>query len=524
MAPADLAKYIGKEELSDDFSAVFKAAEDNLRLVGNTPDHLNSESSIKYIQELCDRNGLSMLRINEETSDLYEHWGGDDLFSLNLAKLFHKYRDAQLRNWLLLKSDEINGTQIGLDQDLFLKQFGTPPWELINENLKAFSLPFELTAPYLADFKHSAISFQHSESGEQISFHDLSSGERLLTQFAISSFQFDETFLTIKRPKILLLDEMDASLHPEMTLRWLNAIEEIFVSEQGMHCLVTTHSPTTVALAPEDALYEMRGGVEGLIKISKQDALNKLTFGVPTLSIDYQNRRQVFAESDTDAETYELLYSILKSQIECPFELNFLSTGIRKKNKVETNSGCTIVRKLVDQLVSSGNRTVYGIVDWDGETQSTDRIKVIGEGVRNGIENVLLDPLLICLLLMKHGKAPEIIQDIKRFVGATQLDQEAIQRLVNAVQFCLFPNDSALVEVHYIGGRTASVCADYLSIDDHDLETRLSDTFPFLGKWTKGGHGKLGIAIVREVLLEHTEFCPKEIASVFESLAQPSSL
>ncbi|MEO5867512.1 MAG: ParB N-terminal domain-containing protein [Sphingomonas sp.] len=120
---------------------------------------------------------------------------------------------------------------------------------------------------------------------------NLSSGERVLLQFAISSYQHDDGMTNINRPKLLLLDELDAPLHPEMVHRWLRAISEGLVAGQGIHCILTTHSPTTVALAPEDALYEMREGQSGLTKVSKQDALNKLTFGVPTLSIDYSGRR-----------------------------------------------------------------------------------------------------------------------------------------------------------------------------------------------------------------------------------------
>ncbi|QWK80050.1 AAA family ATPase [Ochrobactrum sp. BTU1] len=526
-APSNLAKHYQIGELIGEIEAVFNEAESSLLQKPTIPPTQwrapSAPDPLAGAQKLCDRVGLSILTLNQQQTELYQHWGDDDLFSINLADVFHKYRDVQLRNWMLLKADEINATTTGIGQEEFLERFGQAPWDLINQNLRAFSLPYELTSPYLADFKQSPITFRRKDDGTDISFADLSSGERMLAQFAISSFQFDETFMTITRPKVLLLDEMDSSLHPEMTHRWLKVIENIFVEEQEMHCIVTTHSPTTVALTPENALYEMRGANEGLVKISKQEALNKLTFGVPTLSIDYQSRRQVFAESDTDAEIYERLYSIIKSHINCPMELNFISTGIRNKHGVETNSGCTIVRKLVNDMTSSGNRSVFGIVDWDGETVSTDRVKVIAEGIRDGVENVLLDPLLICLLLMKYTKAPSDILDISKFVAVAQLSSSNIQRLVDSIQrslFCLIPTE--LITVKYAGGMTAQVSKEYLSIDDHELERRLCENFPFLNKWAAGGRGKLSKAIVDEVLVEYTEFCPQEIVSVFESISQTS--
>ncbi len=521
----DLAYQFQKEDLVDQIETVFEEAEASLQHKSELPIFQRRTTvvsdPVEIAQKLCDRHGLSILTLSEQQAELYQHWGDDDLFSINIFEVFHKYRDVQLKNWMQQKADELSGTNSAMSQEEFVNKFGPPPWELVNQNLRAFSLPYELTNPYLSDFKQTAITFRRIKDNTDVSFSDLSSGERMLAQFAISSFHFDETFMTIKRPKLLLLDEMDASLHPEMTYRWLKAIEDIFVAEQNMHCIVTTHSPTTVALAPESALYEMRGANDGLVKITKQEALNKLTFGVPTLSIDYQNRRQVFAESDTDAEIYERLYSILKSQLNCPLELNFLTTGVRNKDGTEKNSGCSIVRKLVEQMILSGNRSVFGLVDWDGETSSTERIKVIAEGTRDGIENVLLDPLLICLLLMKHTKAPTCVRDIGRFVGASQLDANDIQRLVDSIQFELFPSQSdGLITVSYIGGMTAQICKDYLLIDDHDLEERLCRNFPFLKKWSSGGRGKLSRAIVEEVLVEYTEFCPQEIATVFESIAQ----
>ena len=333
-------------------------------------------------------------------------------------------------------------------------------------------------------------------------------------------FRYDEELTTVSRPKLLLLDEMDAPLHPEMVHRWLAAVSEGLVAQQGVFCILTTHSPTTVALSPEAALYEMVDGQSGLAKISKQDALNKLTFGVPTLSIDYSGRRQVFAESDTDAAVFERIYSLIKSKINCERELNFLSTGMRNKDGGEINSGCTIVTKIVEQMTSNGSRNVFGIVDWDGKTTSTDRIKVVAEGIRDGIENVLLDPLLICLMLIKLRRVPEGLEDIGRFAGADTLDDANLQRLADAIQNKVFPNSTTdKQEVRYIGGATVNVLKEYLTINDHDLEEALVQAFPALKRWADGGRGKLVMGTIEEVLTEYRGLCPIELQTVFETIA-----
>ncbi|KGF68917.1 hypothetical protein LL06_13865 [Hoeflea sp. BAL378] len=419
--------------------------------------------------------------------------------------------------------DKIQGGHSeALGEEDFIKTFGKPPWEHLSEALQSMSLPYEIVPPPMNGFDDFDIKFRRLDNKEVVPFSHLSSGEKVLVQLTLSSLRFEitNTFVRLIRPKILLLDEMDASLHPEMVHRWLRAIRSSLVEEQGIECILTTHSPTTVALAPEEALYELRDGASGLIKISKQEALNRLTFGVPTLSISFSGRRQVFTESDTDAQTYERVYSRIKSRLDCYRELNFLSTGMRDKDGGEINSGCKVVSKIVRGLVDNGNLSVFGIVDWDGKAKSLGRVKVLAEDKRDGIENLLLDPLLVCLLLMKDRNAPEEVRDISSFAGAASLCAEDIQRLVDSVQNAVVKNrNGKKVRVRYLGDRSAEVYEQYLVMDDHDLEAALKEKIPAVQKRASGGRGKLIENIVEHVLSEHIEFCPIEFKEIFEEIA-----
>ena len=504
--------------------AIFEAAEAALR--HPPPGSIMSRSrmaranpDLPHVGRVADKLRTSALTISEDQMRQFMPWTADQ-FQADLAEVFGKYRDAFVRNRLARLGDQATGSQNSMSDADFVSYFGSPPWDQVSENFKAFNLPYLATSPDLFPYDPFSFSIFKIGSGEEVAIGNLSSGERVLFQFALSVFRYDEELTTVSRPKLLLLDEMDAPLHPEMVHRWLGAVNEGLVAQQGVSCILTTHSPTTIALAPEVALYEMTDGQSGLSRISKQDALNKLTFGVPTLSIDYSGRRQVFAESDTDAAVFERVYSVIKSSINCERELNFLSTGMRDKDAREINSGCIIVTSIVEQMTSYGNRNVFGIVDWDGKTTSTDRIKVLAEGVRDGIENVLLDPLLICLMLIKVRRAPEGLDDIDRFAGAATLDAAALQRLVDAVQNKAFPNSTTdKQKVHYVGGATVNVLKQYLTIDDHDLEDALVKAFPTLKKWTTGGRGKLVMGVIEEVLTEYRGFCPIELQTVFETIA-----
>lgn len=510
----------GDESNRTQIEQIFREAEDELlrkdRQARGRHAHMN-EHFLSSISTVASKLGIPPLTVTARHEEQFRPWQTDQ-FQNNLPSLFGRYRDIWLRNQLAKLQDQKENTSTSMTDERFVAQFGEAPWKQISETFSAFRLPYEAAAPDLFGFSQVQFSLVKHPSGEPVSVANLSSGEKVLLQFALSSYQYDETIVNVRRPAVLLLDEMDAPLHPEMVHRWLGAISNGLVTQQGVHCIVTTHSPTTVALAPEDALYEMRDGVSGLTKITKQDALNRLTFGVPTLSIDYSGRRQIFTESDTDAAIYERIYSLTKSQLDCKRELNFVSTGMRNKDGGEINSGCAVVTNLVQRLNDHGNMSVFGVVDWDGSAVSTDRVRVISEGTHDGIENLLLDPLLICLLLLKERRAPETVRDIARFAGADRLSSDDIQRLVDAVQQSVLPSSTAhSIDITYLNGASARVLRDYLTMDDHALEDALKKTFPYLRKWSN--RGALVLAVIDEVLTEHRGFCPAPLKDLFESIA-----
>ena len=84
-------------------------------------------------------------------------------------------------------------------------------------------------------------------------------------------------------PDALLLDEIDASLHPSMIRNLIEAIQDIFL-KSGTKVILVTHSPTTVALAPEESVYVMnKEGENRIEKRTRGDALSILTEGFATL-------------------------------------------------------------------------------------------------------------------------------------------------------------------------------------------------------------------------------------------------
>ncbi len=88
-------------------------------------------------------------------------------------------------------------------------------------------------------------------TGEQYGLESLSSGEKILMTLCLAAFN---QRLGGRRPNLLLLDELDAMLHPSMIRALVEVLMSLFV-EQGSKVVMTTHSPVTVAALPEAEVF-----------------------------------------------------------------------------------------------------------------------------------------------------------------------------------------------------------------------------------------------------------------------------
>lgn len=166
----------------------------------------------------------------------------------------------------------------------FVSAYGEKPWEIMNKILSTFgSLKYEISNPETLELGREAKYKLHlidKENGKIIDFSGLSSGEKILMALVASIYKSssDKHF-----PEVLLLDEIDASLHPSMIQNLLDVINDIFV-KNGTKVILVTHSPTTIALTPEKSVFIMQNqGENRIIKKNKNEALSLLTEGFATL-------------------------------------------------------------------------------------------------------------------------------------------------------------------------------------------------------------------------------------------------
>lgn len=165
---------------------------------------------------------------------------------------------------------------------------GAPPWEIINEFLSAYregmytiTYPQRIPASSIAN---NTFSFKpqivNTEKGIRLSYDDLSSGEKVLFMLALCMFKATSESVF---PKLLLLDEIDATLHPSMIKNLLSVIRDVLL-RKGTKVVLATHSPTTVALVPEECIFVVNpGGPDRIVKVAKNDAIRTLTGGYMTI-------------------------------------------------------------------------------------------------------------------------------------------------------------------------------------------------------------------------------------------------
>lgn len=214
-----------------------------------------------------------------------------NFFLEDIANEEKEYQLKKIKNILnKLKSEDYNDSLQYLSPEKFIKKNGLSPIEQINNVLLEYNCNgyFLYTNPnqeFLGiDIKNIKvlINLKHKEKGYSTNFEQLSSGEKTLIALSLFIYKTRKNRII---PRVLLLDEIDSSLHPSMINRLLSVLENLFINEQGFKVILATHSPTTVALSPEDSIYIIeKNGEQKIRKELKSNAINILTEGIATIN------------------------------------------------------------------------------------------------------------------------------------------------------------------------------------------------------------------------------------------------
>lgn len=423
-----------------------------------------------------------------------------------------------------------------LSDEQFLNRFGKEPWLIINEIIEStFDGKFYFTVPEEKSHSYSyRAQLVQKDTETPVAIDALSSGEKTLLWLALTLFNsqyYVQT--TVKSPKLLLLDEPDAFLHPKMVVKMYKVLDT-FAINFNTRIFITTHSPTTVALAPENSVYVVTGNT--ISSVTKDEGIAELLDGITQISINPENRRQVFVESQYDANTYQAIFSKLvhsSKLIDSKISLNFVSSGpkmpeqqiiekVRQIFNINDNSklqefveaingvgNCAKVIGQVKSLKQNDNETVRGIIDWDLKNKPLQHVAVLAQNYAYSIENITLDP--ICISLLLHIDNPDFYK-MADLCGENINWQDCLnneihlQKLIdNFLVKVLERENKKNAQLSYVSGKKLFTDVDYLMMNGHALEKLVKEKYPQLMAYCKRGKdGELKYSIVSKIMITLT--------------------
>ena len=221
------------------------------------------------------------------------HFEGDTL-SNTISEVFAAYKVDQFI-WTHKRIEKEEGVTF---QELMeeYRSNHPPPWEALREALSRMReeagedglFDFEFSDPEndaidMGSFERFGFraAMTNRTTGAQYGLGSLSSGEKILMALCLIAFN---QHLGRRRPKLLLLDELDAVLHPSMVAALVAALKSLFVA-RGTTVLMTSHCPMTVASLEERDVFRL-SRTEGHVEVkrtTKAEAIQELSEGIATV-------------------------------------------------------------------------------------------------------------------------------------------------------------------------------------------------------------------------------------------------
>lgn len=308
--------------------------------------------------------------------------------SQKIGEIFYNYRLS-----------EIERQAKGICPELIIEEIGEKPWIVLRDIIKESKLPFEINDPANNGIRDSfQLQLKNTVLNENVNFVDLSSGEKVLfsLMFYLYSSQEKNVF-----PKLLLMDEPDAYLHPSMSQHFLNVIKNVLVDKFDVCVIMTTHSPSTVMFAPTDSIYEMSIDEPRIKKSpSKNHSVSLLTSGLVYVG---EGTRFFLVEDKDDVAFYSYIYNQLTTDnlIDANIPLVFIPASTKDKS-----GGKDVVQNWVNKLQDSGLvNIIQGLIDADSGNPINCGVYKID---RYSIENYLIDPILVYAVLIDKERNPPI--------------------------------------------------------------------------------------------------------------------
>ncbi|RYZ93597.1 MAG: ATP-binding protein [Proteobacteria bacterium] len=313
--------------------------------VRNYPNRLTKETFQELIRKIALPFGKTIDTITEEeflgAYSMELLTSGDVNLGNLIARVYFKY---------FIDSSELAMSLGSTRRDERISQsLGKPPWLEVDELLESIGIRYRTTVPTTLQ-KAFELQLIQLDTNAHVQFPDLSSGEQTIVALILWLFLANRFSVT---PRLLIMDEPDAHLHPSLRYTFLNVLQNIFVKKYGVKVIMSTHSPDTVSYVPPESLFEMRTESPRIQRV--QNKANAITSLTSNLVVVLEGTKYVFVEDEDDANCYAAIFSALKnkSMIASYPSLAFISAS-SGKGKVKIPGGKTVVNSWLRKLGETG--------------------------------------------------------------------------------------------------------------------------------------------------------------------------
>jgi len=444
------------------------------------------EACLSSIWSLPDNTFRELMPVN---------WAGKNFLQFQFAAWFAAWHGAFEYN-RINRFYAINDGEKDLHyftDENFVKHFGVRPWELTNRVLEASGIRYRVNHPttsYQSLETHFNLRLVDPVDKVEVQVNDLSSGEKIILAIILLLYQTSGEIGLAQMPKLLLLDEVDAPLHPSYTKSLIDILHDQLVVKCGLKIILTTHSPSTVALAPKETTFEIVRNPRQIRSITPSQATQILSAGFVSIT---SSDVIVITESNDDSEYYQQVFAAcIEHQLlaEIPL-LKFVAAS--GKNASE-GGGHPQVKNWASKLHEIGLERFRGLIDKDSGNVGDQIVNVL---LRYSVENYIYDPLTIAGFLVHKGvSAPFPSLSLPRMCASelTKLNATQLQTIID--EFCNWLmkesgeaeiSESKPVAAHYVGLPELKIPEWWIETNGHEMEALLRARLnPFCSQHQRG--------------------------------------
>jgi hypothetical protein len=291
-----------------------------------------------------------------------------------------------------------------------------------------------------------------------------------------------------RKDLLLTLDEPDSTIHPSLVARMFKVIQDVLVCRLGARVVITTHSPTTVAVAPEAAeFWRVDCRADPFLEpIDRRRAGALLTVGLPLISVVRNEKMLVLVEGPNDQIVLDEMSSGLTASGTLSPTVAPVFFPVGGEGARQVGGGRAAVERWTRTLADI-DAPVKGLIDSDGGRPACTRnVEVLPQW--DSMECLCVNPRLLAAYI--YGPACGKRTDAAR-TGTpkvfSELSNQDTQAVMDSLVEKLGVPRGPQVNVTYNDGRDLLVPTAILQGKGHDLIRTAIQALPELTRFCQNG-------------------------------------